>query len=150
MKTWHIQEARLKKVSRSNDAAREVVDAMKRRSPSAQALVKKLPEEYQGAAFGVLDAGGLTLLEVQALEFAHHEKLGDMLGHYMVELADGVRVASLIASLVSVQLQSRKHLRTIAMAMNPGVDALNIQPPVSRELLEQYMTDDDFGDDLVN
>lgn len=107
----------------------------------------------------VADVGGLSLHDIELLEFANHENMTERIKR----LERKSMTATAISTLESVRLQSRKHLRVLRCAMNPITDPNGQRHPepdsearkaAARERLanapEATTTVTDTGDELVN
>jgi hypothetical protein len=138
---------------RAHDVAAAIAEQQQTTKAAWDTVRQSIPSTYAEAADAVIESGGLSLLEIQALEYADHLYLTELLQLQIIELDAGARVTALVSALASVRLQSRKHMRSIAIAMNPGNNENGIHPELPPEVAEAYnaaMADgDDFGDDLI-
>lgn len=107
--------------------------------------------EVADVAEKVIASGGLSLVEIQAIEFAEMMEVDKVQEGAIEAMAMGEKTSTLVAQLANVKLQSRKHLRAIAELLNPGVNPNKERPELPPEL-EVYNAADagDYGDDLVN
>lgn len=106
----------------------------------------------------VAEMGGLSLHDIELLEFAAHESCDERIKR----LQRRPQTATAIASLESIKLQSRKHLRNLRLAQNPISDPNNMRHPEPEseqrkaEAREKLARDTatprppDIGDELVN
>ena len=106
----------------------------------------------------VAEVGGLSLHDIELLEFAAHESCDERIKR----LQRRPQTATAIASLESIKLQSRKHLRNLRLAQNPISDPNNMRHPEPES--EQRKAEarfrlagattptraPDIGDELVN
>lgn len=135
----------------SHDVAQDV-QRQARESTSGFARLRDLfLPGFADIAQRVIDGGGLSLAEVQAIEFAELIRLTEIEAMAIEALANGDRSGTLLGRIVSVKLQSRKHLRAIAETLNPGQDPNDATPELPAEMAGYNVADPlDYGDDLVN
>jgi hypothetical protein len=104
----------------------------------------------RAAADAVVAAGGLSLLDIQGLEYADHMFLTALMAKIQSS-EDAKGKNTLLTAVIHARLQSRKHLRTIAHLINPTQSVLDVRPEVPEDMAAAYeLRADDFGDDLVN
>jgi hypothetical protein len=109
---------------------------------------KQMPSKLAEAADFVVEIGGLSLLDIQAMEYADHLFLTNLMNKAIAEERSG----AFVERVMSARLQSRKHLRTLAHLMNPSNNVGETHPVVADEIADKYSHQvvDDFGDDLIN
>lgn len=127
---------------RAGDRARPAEDAWRK-------LRKLYSVEVRERVDEVLATGGVSLELIQALEFAEHERLEDEIE----EARDTTYGSPAIARFFALRLQSRKHLRTLRLAMTPlgsPADMAHPTPDIVAALAADGRDEDDLGDDLLS
>lgn len=141
-------------------ASREQVEAQ---DESNTGLWDKMRKHFSKAVQArvdlVADAGGLTLHDIELLEFAAHEQAHERIKR----LERKAKTATAVMGLEQLRLQCRKHLRTLRIAINPIANPdVNKHPDAEAELRKQRSreriagesvtraTTTDTGDELVN
>lgn len=151
--------------TRGRDEAREATDAEVSAPTGVWDRIRAFyPPQVQSLVDAVAEAGGLSLADIELLELAEHERIMGMVSAYMrqeqdVTLPDGKVVkgrsrAIAVTNLMSLRLQSRKHLRTLRIAMTPIGSANDIHPKLPAALAERLSLTEadphDLGDELVS
>lgn len=99
----------------------------------------------------------MSLADLLALESAEHERLNAMMEEAQAKRDDGASGGAnavgfkTLAALASVQLQSRKHLRTIILSMGPGIDQRDqpVEVPAGYTLPEMATKAESTDDDEI-
>jgi hypothetical protein len=106
------------------------------------------------AASSILERGGVTLLDLQGIEFAEFMWLARLQRSAVEAMEAGGRTGNLVGTLASVRLASRKNMRTLAALMNPTHDESSTHPTVPAEIASLYNAEaygaDDLGDELLS
>lgn len=136
--------------TRGKDQAREMDEAAQSASRVWRLLRSRFPKAVRERVDAVAEAGGLSLHDIELLEFAAHEVLEERVRR----LSRRKNTASAVTKLLSVQLQSRKHMRTLREAMSPIKTPNESSPKLPRAIGDRLVVKDsdksDLGDDLVN
>jgi hypothetical protein len=140
----------------STDQAQAAVDELGSHAKTWPEVKKLLPTQLAEAADVVVRAGGMSLLDVQALEYADHVYLTSLLQRCMNATGpEAKQQKTLISGLIHARIQSRKHMRTLAHLMNPVQHVGDTRPALPPEVAAKYnaiydLPDDDYGDELIN
>jgi hypothetical protein len=136
---------------RSEDKARVMRDKHDQTPKNLwEAMRDRYPEETQAMVDAAAD--GMTLKDLIQLELAEHERLSAILADAHERIIQGGELGhKTLASICSVQLQSRKNLRVLVMASGPAL-SMNTMPVVVPEGLSvQELRDFDFeADDILS
>jgi hypothetical protein len=116
-------------------------------------------DEVRAKVDAVAEAGGLSLHDIELLEYAEHETLAARIDDLLRAMAEGEKTGTAVTALYSVRLQSRKHLRTLRIAMTPIGTPNDNRHPTSEEqakkdaalaAVAEGADPNDTGDELVN
>lgn len=95
----------------------------------------------------VVARGGLTLRDIEAMELAEHERLDSEIK----ALSTKDKATTAISSLLSLRLQSRKHLRTLRVLISPVLTPHQGRAAVPAAVAKRHQRVlRDQGDDLVD
>lgn len=111
-------------------------------------------DEVRAKVDAIAEAGGLSLHDIELLEFAEHETLAEEID----DLRTQEKATTAISALYSVRLQSRKHLRTLRIAMTPIGTPNDQRHPTSEDEAKRTKAlaaikdapEPDTGDDLAH
>lgn len=139
--------------------SREQVEAEDQSDTGVWAKVRKnYPAPVRERVDAIADTGGLSLMDIMLLEFASHEHAGERIKR----LERRPKTSTAVADLEKLRLQSRKHMRTVRIAISPIVNPDNNKHPDGEtELRKRRAKEDianaamsrkgpDVGDELVN
>lgn len=110
---------------RGKEEALEMVEEADSSSRIWTRLRGLYPKKVRERVDIVAEMGGLSLHDIELLEFASHEVLAERIKR----LERRPMTATAIASLESIRLQGRKHLRNLRLAQNPITDPNNQRHP---------------------
>lgn len=136
--------------TRGKDQAREMDDAEQSASRLWSIIRGRFPKAVRELVDQVADLGGLSLHDIELLELAAHEALEARIQR----LSRRKNTASAVTKMLSVQLQSRKHLRTLREALSPIKTPNEAPARVPKAIGDRLVVRDndraDLGDDIVN
>ena len=141
------------------DTVSSVAIAAELAGPDSRGLWSSLRDSYPPDVRRVVDAvaarGGLSLADLELIELAEHERLLRIVDEQReAELADGKSRAVAVSGLMSVRLQSRKHMRVIRQALSPISTPGDTRPMVPKAVADAYALTaadlSDGGDDLLS
>jgi len=141
-----------------HEVAQQVADDVDSRPNSWPSLKESLGEFMTDrelrAAERVVARGGLTLLDLQGIEFAEFMWLSHAQKAAMDAVERGEKATTMVGVLAGVRLQSRKNMRSLAIAMNPNQDENTVHPTVPAEVASVYNAEVygavDLGDELLS
>lgn len=136
------------------------MDAAARNTPGV-ALWEKVKSLYsprvQAVVDAVAEAGGVSLAFIELLEVAEHERLAADIGQLKAQVKDGHKTSTAVSALYSLRLQSRKHMRTLRLAMSPISSPNDMRHPVPSSVAQAIAEIDahevdpsDTGDELLS
>lgn len=113
-----------------------------------QGLRNRYSEDVRRDVDAMVERGGLTLGDIEALEYAEHQALGAEID----SLRGEERVATAVAGLYSCRQQSRKHLRTLRGLISPIGTPDTGRARVPRSVAERHrkVVVDDGGDNVLD
>ena len=140
-----------KQATKSNDKARIMRSKL---DQTPQNLWESMRERYPEQTRAMVDAAarGLTIADLIQLEVAEHERLAGILAdaHRRI-VEEGDLGHKTLASICSVQLQSRKNLRVLVLASGPALTQHTMPVTVPEGLSVQELRDFEFeADDILS
>ena len=139
--------------------SREQVEAADQANTGVWEQVRKhFPKPVRERVDAIAETGGLSLLDIMLLEFAAHEQAGERIKR----LERRPQTSTAVADLEKLRLQSRKHMRTVRIAISPVANPDgNKHPDAETELRKRQAkskiadaavsrTEPDIGDELVH
>jgi hypothetical protein len=139
--------------------SREQVEAADQTNTGVWDQVRKhFPKPVRDRVDAIADTGGLSLMDIMLLEFAAHEQAGERIKR----LERRPQTSTAVADLEKLRLQSRKHMRTVRIAISPIANPDgNKHPDAETEMRKRKAKEQiadaavsrkkpDVGDELVN
>lgn len=137
--------------TKSNDKARVMREKNEQTPKNLWAAMRnRYPAETQAMVDAAAD--GMTLKDLIQLELAEHERLSAILADAHERIIEGGELGhKTLASICSVQLQSRKNLRVLVLASGPALSTNTMPVVVPEGLSVQELRDFEFeADDILS
>lgn len=141
--------------TRADDRARVAREEHDATPAGVWASVRDRYDDTTRAIVDGIARNGLTLADVLMLEVAEHQRLSKSIEKVLSEIEkdSGAVGHKTLAALCSVQLQGRKHMRTILLSMGPGltVNDMQVDLPTAADmaLLREAREELDSGGDEI-
>lgn len=141
--------------TRADDRARVAREEHDATPVGVWASVRDRYDETTRSIVDGIASNGLTLADVLMLEVAEHQRLSKSIDRVLSEIEKdtGSVGHKTLAALCSVQLQGRKHMRTILLSMGPGltVNDMQVDLPTAADmaLLREAREELDSGGDEI-